>query len=244
MRKSNRDNSEGLTFTPLLLRIRSDLFRVTVATWTDARKVGKKRVGIARSSTPSTDVQERKRNDAFYYHSDAWLASNEWSVARPGDENMRYVDVLSDIVPFWLQEVAAAQRGEKLRYGQFLDNLQAGRRENLSAWGLPVPAWADGQSVDGSIIKNNSNSYHSNNSPGSFKALREDDATAKSVQAEVLSETSLDRDDFNFVEKVAILNGLNPLEKKEMRRFYKVRIVLLILEYGGTDSNSHLRMKK
>lgn len=170
------------------------------------------------------DMQGDDANNAWIVHPDenAWLASDTWTTTRPEDERLQYVDMLSDIIPFWLQEVAAAERGEKLRYDQFLADLQAERERRfcVSEWGLPVPGWA-ADSPTNETKKKFSNTDQSNNS-GELKRSGHDRNTDEGAADEIPSETSLDRDDFNFVEKVARLNGINPAQKRQMRRFYKV----------------------
>jgi len=151
----------------------------------------------------------------------AWAISGSWNETQPKSERLQYVDVLSDIIPFWLREVAAAERGETLRYDQFLERLQAERekRFRMSDWGLPVPDWAE--ESHGQRVKKSSDTDRSNHLGGFESSMRGGSDIGNPIGKES-SETSLDRDDFNFVEKVARLNDISPSRKKEMQRFYKV----------------------
>lgn len=133
---------------------------------------------------------------------DAWINGTDGLFGGREIERMQHVDQLKDFIPFWRKTIEAADHGETLRFEDFLNALQKNEKEEV-AWDVPMPDWA-------------------------LEPLEPVDAEQRSsetgnVQLSV-TENDVDRDAFNFVEKVAKMESVNSERKKRLHSFYKVSI--------------------
>ncbi|KAI5123551.1 hypothetical protein M0805_003371 [Coniferiporia weirii] len=138
---------------------------------------------------------------------DAWLHDNFFE--SKVSERMLHVDQLKDIIPFWQQQIEAAERGETLRYEEFLDTLAQKNDDNEEpVWNVPMPDWAL-EPVDGEDRSSETGHVrHSEELDGSDE--------------EVPPQGSLEHDSFMFVEKVANMSHVDAERKKRLHKFYKV----------------------
>jgi len=128
-------------------------------------------------------------------------------------EKMRHVDSLKELVPFWQQQVAAANRGVELRFEDFLETME---QENIDAptWDVQAPDWA----LDVAEEDRSSVTAHAEQSDvGHGGNVRHVTPLASDSNSDIV-----DRDAFMFVEKVARLNSTSDEGKRRMHAFYKI----------------------
>ncbi|THH06945.1 hypothetical protein EW145_g3726 [Phellinidium pouzarii] len=88
---------------------------------------------------------------------DAWIngIGNDYDLCGArASERMQHVDQLKDLIPFWREQIEAAERGETLRYEEFLDALARKTEEkerDEPVWNVPMPDWAL-EPMDGSDV--------------------------------------------------------------------------------------------
>ncbi|KLO17072.1 hypothetical protein SCHPADRAFT_937427 [Schizopora paradoxa] len=187
----------------------------------------------------------------------AWLQVPDYDdlFERRGQEQMQRVDSLREFIPFWIEQVEAANRGEKeLRLEAFLDTLYAGKANDpwSADWEAPAPAWAvdTGQdnspwdagasawAVEAAEVDPSSDTAHGVQREGSEH--EEEDSSVSSA------EDASDQDAFMFVEKVARMESISEDRKRNLYDFYKcpthvkitrIQELIIALKGKGVEGN-------
>jgi len=143
-------------------------------------------------------------------------------------ERMTRVDNLKDIIPFWRQQVEAANRGVELRFNDFLDELDRSKIEE-PVWNVEPPAWAMADIAEEQLFgkaESSSERVYRPHSEQTSSGLAHSDGTGWD-EAEALQKTAertrrLDEDAYAFVENVARLRSVSSDRKRLMHEFFKV----------------------
>ncbi|KAH8120208.1 hypothetical protein DFH11DRAFT_1558899 [Phellopilus nigrolimitatus] len=130
-------------------------------------------------------------------------------------ERMQLVDQLKDSIPFWLQQISAAERGETLRWEEYWD-AQDEKKDDLPEWNTPMPDWALEPIED---QERSSGTAHAQLSEESVSHEAEGDARADD---ENHIYAGPDRGGYMFVEKFAKMNSVGAERKKLLHTFYKI----------------------
>lgn len=134
-------------------------------------------------------------------------------------EQMDRVDQLGDIIPFWREQVEAANHGVELRFEDFLNSLAQARKEGLT-WDAPLPDWA---AASPSCNKRKRDDCGSSNQVG-FPVANWSSAESQ-TWAPVVTAAGYDgspQEDFMFVEEVALRCSVDQERKKRLHAFYRV----------------------
>lgn len=160
---------------------------------------------------------------------DAWGAAAD--CCDPFDdrtvERMTRVDNLKDIIPFWRQQVEAANRGVELRFNDFLDELDRTKIEE-PVWNVEPPAWAMADIAEeqlfGKAETSSERVYRPHSEQTSCSGLAHSDGIDWNKVPRKTAERTrrLDEDAYAFVENVAQLRSASSDRKRLMHEFFKV----------------------
>lgn len=150
-------------------------------------------------------------------------------------EKMQHVDSLKDLIPFWQQQMEAANRGVELRFADFLDSLASTHVEEPS-WDLPLPDWAVKpiESNSSQSVQEYQCSVHDRMRIDSVKQVI--DAQSSSVSDERCDASS---EVHRFVEEIARMESTSDERRQRMYSFYKVcylSIYVRSLTFAITDT--------
>ena len=202
-------------------------------------------------------------------HNSEWGLDNPWGTWKEGEfddlwtirssERMTRVDSLKDFIPFWREQVEAANQGIELRFGKFLEALEEkehSRADGAVEWNTEIPAWAIDDVIaaggDGEEDEPKAQSYWR---PAKFSSqttsrdLRSHSGRTSQNVPTVHADAEDGRtpgseDAFRFVEKVAQLRSASKDQKKVMHAFFKVSALQLSGDCITQRLRRYLRMKK
>lgn len=135
-------------------------------------------------------------------------------------ERTQYLDQLRDFIPFWREQVEAAEHGITLRLDDFLKELQRIEDENIrwTEWTAPLPDWEK-------MLADVDNNQHTHSSETQMDRISESELERNAEEVELYKNVSETASVYDFVEKYARRNSANAEKKEEMHYFYKVRLV-------------------
>lgn len=141
-------------------------------------------------------------------------------------ERMEFVDQLRDFIPFWQDSIEAAERGETLRFEDFLEKV---RRKDAVTDG-----WGPSASAANWGLHTTSRS----------SSLDKDCNTQREARTTLVSSSSEGSEPSGFAEMVAQLSpAVNRKRRQRMRSFYKVcqtykcsNLASYLTDFTGTNS--------
>lgn len=158
---------------------------------------------------------------------DAWIRADEYCGLMESKlaERVDHIDQLGDLIPFWRQQVEAANHGVDLRFEDFLNSLAQSRKAGLS-WDVPIPDWAAAQPTP---------THEAENRYASKAAVRARENRSSAVSIEEAaqrqwvpagpSHDNSSQTDFMFVEEIALRSSVDDERKERLHAFYKVRFL-------------------
>ncbi|PAV22273.1 hypothetical protein PNOK_0223000 [Pyrrhoderma noxium] len=132
-------------------------------------------------------------------------------------ERTQYLDQLRDFIPFWREQVEAAEHGITLRLDDFLKELQRIEDENIrwTEWTAPLPDWEK-------MLADVDNIQHTHSSETQIDRISESELERNAEEVELYKNVSETASVYDFVEKYARRNSANAEKKEEMHYFYKI----------------------
>lgn len=157
---------------------------------------------------------------------DAWVDQIDCYVLFPNKdaERMQRVDNLRHLIPFWQQQVEAANQGVDLRLGDFLDNLEGHEYD----WVVPLPQWGNAPTPYLDIPPERQSSNRGTSQTRS-----------KDGQKWSWNVGSSDHDEsFEFVEQIAKMSSVKGERRARLHTFYRVSVTLAFVMLYGLNSDS------
>ncbi|TFK77236.1 hypothetical protein BDN72DRAFT_33722 [Pluteus cervinus] len=141
-------------------------------------------------------------------------------------ESQLRVDMVQDMVPFWIRGVEAAERGDELKMETFLDEWQT----RMDTWMNGENSWGTANDDNGWGTSWDIGGHDGWDWGGPVNNGWGEDALGwggappeqRGLQAERKDAWSVSGDSSALVEDVAKERGLSPAEKKRMYSFYKL----------------------